>query len=69
MPVEYANTLANMANFLWNLPDDPARLANGNQRNLTTARNHYAEARQIFMLDGELEKARIVSEGIRPDRA
>ena len=62
MAVEFANTIANKANCLWNLPDDPAHPERGNRRNLTAARDHYGEARQIFMQHGELEKARIVSE-------
>ena len=62
MAVEYANTIANKANCLWNLPDDPDHPERGNRGNLNAARNHYSEARQIFMQYGELEKARIVSE-------
>ena len=37
-PLEYANTIANKANCLWNLPDDPQRTDNGNHANLRTAR-------------------------------
>ena len=62
MPVEFANTLANKANCLWNLPDDPERPEAGNPRNLTAARALYAEARAIFAARGEAEKARIVAE-------
>ena len=62
MPIEYANTIANKANCLWNLPDDPGHPEFGNRQNLMTARNHYAEAREVFMEFGELEKARIVAE-------
>lgn len=62
MAVEYANTIANKANCLWNLPDDADNPDNGNSRNLKAARDYYAEARQIFMHNGELDKARIVSE-------
>ena len=62
MAVEYANTIANKANCLWNLPDDPDHPKRGNRDNLNAARNYYSEARQIFMQHGELEKARIVSE-------
>ena len=48
-PLEYANTIANKANCLWNLPDDPAHPDRGNRSNLTQARAHYAEAREIFV--------------------
>ena len=61
-PLEYANTIANKANCLWNLPDDPEQPNGGNRSNLTQARGHYAEAREIFMAHGEAEKARIVAE-------
>lgn len=61
-PLEYANTIANKANCLWNLPDDPAHPDRGNRSNLTQARANYAEAREIFVTHGDMEKARIVSE-------
>jgi tetratricopeptide (TPR) repeat protein len=61
-PLEYANTIANKANCLWNLPDDPAAPEQGNRANLTQARSLYAEAREIFMRHGEVEKGRIVGE-------
>jgi tetratricopeptide (TPR) repeat protein len=61
-PLEYANTIANKANCLWNLPDDPAAPEQGNRANLTQARSYYAEARELFMRHGEVEKARIVGE-------
>jgi tetratricopeptide (TPR) repeat protein len=61
-PLEYANTISNKANCLWNLPDDPERPEGGNRANLTRARACYAEAREIFMAHGEVDKARIVGE-------
>jgi len=63
-PMEYANTIANRANCLWNLPDDVAHPEHGNLSNLTTARESYAEAREIFMAHGELERARVTAEAI-----
>ena len=51
-PVEYANTLANKANCLWTL----GRVAE--------AQACYEEAREIFMVHGELEKARAVAEAL-----
>lgn len=63
-PVEYANTIANRANCLWNLPDDPEAPEHGNRVNLTRARGDYIEAREVFMAHGELERARIVAEAV-----
>ncbi len=61
-PVEYANTIANRANCLWNLPDDPENPELGNRKNLRAARDLYGEAREIFSAHGETDKARIVGE-------
>ena len=36
-PLEYANTISNKANCLWNLPDDPDHPEAGNRTNLTQA--------------------------------
>lgn len=63
-PLEYANTIANKANCLWNLPDDPIRPDDGNRANLVTARSHYAEALEIFMARGEAAKARSVADAL-----
>jgi len=63
-PLEYANTIANKANCLWNLPDDPERPEGGNRGNLLGARACYAEAREIFTAHGEREKAGIVAEAV-----
>jgi len=62
MPLEYANTIANKANCLWNLPDDPSQPEDGNRANLIAAREYYRESREIFSRSGEAEKARIVAE-------
>jgi hypothetical protein len=56
-PIEYANTIANKANCLSNLPDEFERPDAGNRGNLTQARAYYAEAREIFVSHGELDKA------------
>jgi len=61
-PIEYANTIANRANCLWNLPDDPENPDHGNGNNLHMARDLYSEAREIFAAHGEADKARIVGE-------
>jgi tetratricopeptide (TPR) repeat protein len=63
-PLEYANTIANKSNCLLNLPDDAAQLERGNRANLLQARAYYAEAREIFVAHGEVDKARIVSEAV-----
>ena len=40
-PLEYANTISNKANCLWNLPDDPEHPEAGNRANLTQANAYY----------------------------
>ena len=60
-PLEYANTIANKANCLCNLPDDPAAPDKGNPANLALARAHYAEARSLFAAHGDPGKAEIVA--------
>ena len=62
MPAEYANTLANKANCLRNLPDDPQRPDDGNRANLVAARQSYLECRELFTSAGEVEKARLVAD-------
>ena len=62
MPLEYANTISNKANCLWNLPDDPENPDRGNRANLLLAQDYYREARDIFSHNGEGDKARIVGE-------
>ncbi len=47
-PVEYANTIANKANALMNLPDDPADPSRGNPDNLAQAVALLREAQAIF---------------------
>jgi tetratricopeptide (TPR) repeat protein len=63
-PLEYANTIANKANCLWNLPDDPADPGGGNRGNLVRAKALYCEAREIFAAHGQAEKARMVAEAV-----
>jgi tetratricopeptide (TPR) repeat protein len=63
-PLEYANTIANKANCLWNLPDDPENPESGNLSNLATARSYYEEAGRIFAERGEMERSRIVFEAM-----
>lgn len=61
-PVEYANTLANYANCLLNLPDDPERPEIGNSDNLAKALRFYREAEEIFAAFGEHQKVAIIAE-------
>jgi tetratricopeptide (TPR) repeat protein len=61
-PAEYANTIANYANCLRNLPDDVARPEHGNRKNLDKALQQYREAAEIFADFGEAQKVGIVSE-------
>ena len=62
MPLEYANTISNRANCLWNLPDDAGAPAHGNRKNQLAAKAAYSEARAIFAAHGEHAKARIAGE-------
>jgi tetratricopeptide (TPR) repeat protein len=64
MPEAYANTIANKANCLANLPDDLENPEAGNPRNVQTAVAHLREAQGIFHDRGETEKARSVAEAI-----
>lgn len=59
-PGEYANTIANKANCLANLPDDPARPEDGNPGNEAAAAGLYREALAIFDRLGEREKSEMV---------
>lgn len=62
MPEAYANTIANKANCLSNLPDDPANPEAGNPRNVMTAIALLREAEGIFAARGAADKAQAVAE-------
>jgi len=62
MPLEYANTIANKANCLWNLPGDVERPGGGGVNHLRQARDYYGEAREIFAAHGERDKAHAVGQ-------
>ena len=61
-PLEYANTIANKANCLMNLPDDPAEPEAGNHGNLAKARCYLTEAGGIFEAHGDWAKVQILAE-------
>ena len=75
-PLEYASTIANKANVLRNLPDDPERPGSGRRGSLIAARGLYRDAARILrgagdassvaMIDGALDEIeRDLSEGER----
>ena len=63
-PGEYANTIANKANCLANLPDDPARPEAGNPKNISAAIALYREAAGVFENTGDRQKAATVAEAV-----
>ena len=69
MPEEYANTIANKANCLSNLPDDPENPDAGNRNNMTLAIAMLSEAKQVFTERRSEDKAQAVSEAIEELRA
>jgi tetratricopeptide (TPR) repeat protein len=69
MPEEYANTIANKANCLSNLPDDPENPEAGNRNNLQDAIALLIEAHQVFTDRQAGGKAEAVSEAIEELRA
>lgn len=63
-PIEYANTIANKANVLRNLPDDPDRPGLGREAALARARELYSEARELFARFGHSHGVTVVDEAI-----
>ncbi|NJM21484.1 MAG: hypothetical protein HC836_27210 [Richelia sp. RM2_1_2] len=61
-PIEYANTIANKANALINLPDKLHQPEAGNQQNILKARDYYQQALKIFTQHGQIEQAKAVSQ-------
>ena len=59
-PLEYANTISNKANALFNLPDNPEKPEAGNLKNMRQARTYYQEAWEIFTQHGQIEQAEVV---------
>lgn len=63
-PLEYANTISNKANVLFNLPDNPEKPELGNIKNLLQAREYYQEAWQIFTENQQQQQAEIVGKAL-----
>jgi tetratricopeptide (TPR) repeat protein len=63
-PLEYANTISNKANLLFNLPDNPEKPELGNPQNLSQAREYYQQAWQIFTEHQQIEQAEIVAKAL-----
>jgi tetratricopeptide (TPR) repeat protein len=64
-PLEYANTISNKANALFNLPDNLEKPELGNPTNLSKARNYYQEALTIFTQYEQTEQAQVVLEALQ----
>ncbi len=63
-PLEYASTIANKANLLYNLPDDLDHPEQGNRQNLQQAQTYYQEALDIFSQYGELTRGEVVANAL-----
>jgi tetratricopeptide (TPR) repeat protein len=63
-PQEYASTIANKANVLRNLPDDPDRPGMGRTGSLLAARDLYDEARSILLRHGQTGSAGMIDEAL-----
>jgi tetratricopeptide (TPR) repeat protein len=63
--LEYANTISNKANVLFNLPDDLEKPELGNLKNLLKAHTYYQQAWEIFTQHQQMEQAEVVSQAIQ----
>ena len=61
-PLEYASTIANKANVLRNLPDDPQRPGSGRRGSLIAARGLYREAARILLGAGDASSVAMIDE-------
>lgn len=68
-PLEYANTISNKANALFNLPDNPEKPEAGNLQNLLQARRYYQAAWEIFSEHQQIEQAQVVAQALREIQA
>lgn len=63
-PLPYATTIANKANCMRNLPDDPEHPEKGNQERLVQARQLYRDAERIFKSYGDFGRAQLLNEAL-----
>ena len=64
-PIEWANTISNKANVLFNLPDDVGHPERGNQNNLIQARTYYQKAQEMFSQYGQWEQVEVVKKALQ----
>jgi tetratricopeptide (TPR) repeat protein len=64
-PLEYANTISNKANALFNIPDTPEKPESGNLQNLIQARAYCQQAREIFTQHQQTEQAEVVNQALQ----
>ena len=64
-PLEYANTIANKANVLLNLPDNPEHPEAGNKTTLQEAQKLFQEAATIFTRYGRLEQTQTIQQTLQ----
>jgi len=63
-PLEYASTIANKANVLRNLPDDPDKPGLGREACLVAARDLYQEARGILLRFDQADSVAMIEESL-----
>ena len=63
-PLEYASTIANKANVLRNLPDDPDQPGLGREGCLIAARDLYQEARRILLRFDQADSVAMIEESL-----
>lgn len=64
-PVEWANTISNKANVLFNLPDNVEHPEKGNQYNLMEAKTYYQKAQVVFSQYGLWERVEVVKRALQ----
>jgi tetratricopeptide (TPR) repeat protein len=64
-PLEYANTISNKANALFNLPDNPEKPEAGKSQNILQARTYYQSALEIFNHYEQIEQAQAIIQALQ----